>query len=116
MPAKRTFGMDQDFYPWSPIVSRPVLRWPDNARVALAVIVNLEHWDWEVPAESGEHGAAAWSSGICSRANPTASSKLRLVPACSAAFQACGPSRSRAAVKEWRRSRSRNCSSAGACG
>jgi hypothetical protein len=50
MPAKRTFGMDQDFYPWSPIVSRPVLRWPDNARVALAVIVNLEHWDWEVSA------------------------------------------------------------------
>src|SRR6516165_9553219 len=50
MPAKRTYGMDQDFYPWSPIVSRPVLRWPDNARVALAVIVNLEHWDWEVPA------------------------------------------------------------------
>ena len=36
MPAKRAHGMDQDFYPWSPIVSRPVLRWPDNARVALA--------------------------------------------------------------------------------
>ena len=50
MPAKRTHGMDQDFYPWSPIVTRPVLRWPGNARVALAVIVNLEHWDWEVPA------------------------------------------------------------------
>ena len=49
MPAKRAYGMDQDFYPWSPIVTRPVLRWPDNARVALAVIVNLEHWDWEVP-------------------------------------------------------------------
>jgi hypothetical protein len=49
MPAKRAYGMDQDFYPWSPIVARPVLRWPDNARVALAVIVNLEHWDWEVP-------------------------------------------------------------------
>src|SRR5205807_2561306 len=49
MPAKRTYGMDQDFYPWSPIVTRPVLKWPDNARVALAVIVNLEHWDWEVP-------------------------------------------------------------------
>jgi hypothetical protein len=41
--------MDQPFYPWSSIVSRPPLRWPDNARVALAVIVNLEHWDWEVP-------------------------------------------------------------------
>ena len=49
MPATRTYGMDQDFYPWSPIVTRPVLRWPDNARVAFAVIVNLEHWDWEVP-------------------------------------------------------------------
>jgi len=47
MPAKRAYGMDQQFYPWSPIVTRPVLRWPDNARVALAVIVNLEHWDWE---------------------------------------------------------------------
>ena len=42
MPAKRSYGMDQDFYPWSPIVTRPVLRWPDNARVALAVIVDLE--------------------------------------------------------------------------
>ena len=46
---KRAYGMDQDVYPWSPIITRPVLRWPDNARVALAVIVNLEHWDWEVP-------------------------------------------------------------------
>ena len=33
MPAKRTYGMDQDFYPWSPIVTRPVLRWPDHALV-----------------------------------------------------------------------------------
>ena len=49
MPAQRAYGMDQDFYPWSAIVTRPVLRWPDNARVALAVIVNLEHWDWQVP-------------------------------------------------------------------
>src|SRR6266851_9750029 len=49
MPAKRAYGMDQEFYPWSPIVTRPVLRLPDNARVALAVIVNLEHWDWKVP-------------------------------------------------------------------
>ena len=42
--------MDQNFPPWSPIAARPVLRWPEGARVALAVIVNLEHWDWEVPA------------------------------------------------------------------
>jgi allantoinase len=52
MPAKRAYGMDQDFYLWSPIVTRPVLRWPDNARVTLAVIVNLEHWDWEMPAST----------------------------------------------------------------
>src|ERR1700739_2226151 len=50
MPAKRAYGMDQDFYPWSPIVTRRPLRWPEGARVALAVIVNLEHWDWEVRA------------------------------------------------------------------
>src|SRR6201982_1390521 len=50
MPAKRAYGMDQNVYPWSPIVTRPVLRWPEDARVALAVIVNLEHWDWAVPA------------------------------------------------------------------
>jgi len=39
MPATRSFGTDQEFYPWSPIVTRPPLRWPGNARVALAVIV-----------------------------------------------------------------------------
>ena len=50
MPAKRAYGMDQEFYAWSPIVARPPLRWPEGAWVALAVIVNLEHWDWEVPA------------------------------------------------------------------
>jgi peptidoglycan/xylan/chitin deacetylase (PgdA/CDA1 family) len=49
MPAKREYGMDQGHSPWSPIITRPALRWPDGARVALAVIVNLEHWDWKVP-------------------------------------------------------------------
>ena len=52
MPAQRASGMDQDVSPWSPIIARPVLRWPDNARVALAVLVNLEHWDWEVPPKT----------------------------------------------------------------
>jgi hypothetical protein len=45
---KRAYGMDQDFYPWSAIVTRSVLRWPDNVRVAFAVIVNFEHRDREV--------------------------------------------------------------------
>jgi peptidoglycan/xylan/chitin deacetylase (PgdA/CDA1 family) len=52
MPAQRAYGMDQEVSPWSPIIARPVLRWPDHARVALAVIVNLEHWDWEVPPQT----------------------------------------------------------------
>lgn len=41
--------MDQDLYPWSPLITRPVLKWPGGARVAVAVVVNLEHWDWDVP-------------------------------------------------------------------
>jgi allantoinase len=49
MPAERKYGMDQEFYPWSPIINRPVLKWPGSARVALAVVVNLEHWDWQMP-------------------------------------------------------------------
>src|SRR5215470_14011839 len=59
MPASRSHGMDQDFYQWSPIVARPVLRWPNNARVALAVIVNLEHWDWAVPEGTAVAGRRA---------------------------------------------------------
>jgi hypothetical protein len=47
MTAKRVYRRDQEFYSWSPIVTRPIFRWPDNARVAL--VVNLAHWDWEVP-------------------------------------------------------------------
>jgi peptidoglycan/xylan/chitin deacetylase (PgdA/CDA1 family) len=46
----RTLGMDHEYYSWSPITTRPPLKWPNGARVALAVIVNLEHWDWEMPA------------------------------------------------------------------
>lgn len=52
MPADRTFGQDHDHYQWSPITSRPALKWPDDARVALCVLVNLEHWDWELPPDA----------------------------------------------------------------
>ena len=50
MPAKRAYGMDQEFYSWSPIVTRPVLRWPDNARVALVVIVKIGT-SWVTPPD-----------------------------------------------------------------
>lgn len=57
MPGERKLGQDHPHYDWSPIVRRAPLRWPNNARVALAVIVNLEHWDWQAPPD--EPGAPA---------------------------------------------------------
>ena len=49
MPAERRFGMDHQHYEWSPIAKRGILRWPENAQVALCVIVNLEHLEWSPP-------------------------------------------------------------------
>jgi peptidoglycan/xylan/chitin deacetylase (PgdA/CDA1 family) len=51
MPGERKLGQDHPYYDWSPIVKRAPLRWPNNARVALVVIVNLEHWDWQLPPD-----------------------------------------------------------------
>ena len=52
MPGMRKPGMDNDFYDYSAIVSRPQLKWPDDARVALCVIVNLEHYEFSPPADA----------------------------------------------------------------
>ena len=49
MPGQRSYGMDHDVYEWSPIIKRPALTWPNGERVALVVIVNLEHYGWSVP-------------------------------------------------------------------
>ena len=50
MPVELYFGMDHQHYDWTPFnQNRGVLRWPENARVALCVIVNLEHMEWSVP-------------------------------------------------------------------
>ncbi|MGE3540536.1 MAG: polysaccharide deacetylase family protein [Candidatus Tectimicrobiota bacterium] len=59
MPAERRFGMDHEHYDWSPVVNRGVLRWPEQARVALCVLVNLEHTEWLPPEGSFQIGAAA---------------------------------------------------------
>src|SRR5262245_10994927 len=37
-------------YEYSPIIDRPVLRWPNGARVALWVIPNIEHFLFDRPA------------------------------------------------------------------
>jgi allantoinase len=60
MPVERDYvfpelhaGMDHEHYDWSPLnASRAVLRWPENARVALCVIVTLEHMEWRRPPNS----------------------------------------------------------------
>jgi len=51
MPGERKVGQDHGYYDWSPIINRKPLKWPNDARVALVVIVNLEHWDWELPPD-----------------------------------------------------------------
>ena len=52
MPAERRFGMDHPHYDWSPIINRGMLRWRGGTRVALCVIVNLEHMEWSPPQGS----------------------------------------------------------------
>ncbi len=67
MPAERRFGMDHEHYDWSPLAKRGVLTWPEKARVALCVIVNLEHMEWDPPQGSY---AGAIPGGLGSRPFP----------------------------------------------
>ncbi|MBI4184552.1 MAG: polysaccharide deacetylase family protein [Proteobacteria bacterium] len=52
MPAERRYGTDHPHYAWSPLPARERLRLPRGARVALCVLVSLEHLDWSPPAGS----------------------------------------------------------------
>ena len=62
MPAERRYGMDHQHHAWSPISTRGVLRWPQQARVALCVVVNLEHMEWEPP--QGHFEASRLAGGL----------------------------------------------------
>jgi peptidoglycan/xylan/chitin deacetylase (PgdA/CDA1 family) len=44
--------MDNPYWGWSPLPLRPRLEWPGGARVALCVIVSLEHVEWIPPADA----------------------------------------------------------------
>lgn len=45
-------GMDHDHYDWAPLnTTRPKIAWPGKAKVALCVIVVLEHAEWKAPPE-----------------------------------------------------------------
>ena len=52
MPANRKYGMDHPYYSWSPLPSRSRLRWPNGANIAICVIINLEHEQWEIAQKS----------------------------------------------------------------
>ena len=68
MPAERRFGMDHEHYDWSPLSTRGILRWPDNARLALSVVVTLEHMEWLPP--EGSFQSANLAGGSAARPFP----------------------------------------------
>ena len=68
MPAQRRPGMDHDHYDWSPISTRGVLRWPNDCRVALCVIVSLDKMEW-IPPE-GSYQPANLAGGSAARPFP----------------------------------------------
>jgi peptidoglycan/xylan/chitin deacetylase (PgdA/CDA1 family) len=49
MPIEFKYGMDQDYWDWSPVVNRPVLHWPNRARLAVCLLVELGHYEWKPP-------------------------------------------------------------------
>ena len=59
MPAQRRAGMDHEHYDWSPLSTRGILRWPEDARVAICVIVSLDHMEWDPPPGSFQAGNLA---------------------------------------------------------
>jgi allantoinase len=59
MPGQRRVGMDHEHYDWSPLSTRGRLRWPGEARLAVCVLVSLEHTEWHPPEGSVQVVTAA---------------------------------------------------------
>jgi len=51
-------NMDNSLYAYSPIINRPKLTWPKNARVAFYVGLNVEHFEVDKPSTSIWAGTA----------------------------------------------------------
>jgi allantoinase len=51
---------DHDRFPYSPIIDRPPLRWPNGARVAVWVIPNIEHFLFDRPGTSIAQATASF--------------------------------------------------------
>jgi len=43
-------SFDQPYWDWSPAVGRPLLKWPRGAKLAVCLLVDLGHYEWQ-PAE-----------------------------------------------------------------
>ncbi|MEM7254856.1 MAG: polysaccharide deacetylase, partial [Pseudomonadota bacterium] len=63
MPAERKFGMDHEHYAWSPIEGRAKLTWPNDATLAVCVLVTLDHMEWEPPQRSYQSPVLAGGLG-----------------------------------------------------
>ncbi len=48
----RAPGMDHGLYPYSALPSRPSLRWPGGAQVAVSIVLYLEHWEMVPPGSA----------------------------------------------------------------
>ena len=44
--------MDHNRFDYSPIIKRKPLKWPKGARVAVWIIPNIEHYEFEIPSTS----------------------------------------------------------------
>ena len=63
MPAERRHGMDHQHYDWSPLPARGVLRWPDDAPVAICVLLSLNHEEWQPPPGALQSSSLAGGLG-----------------------------------------------------
>ena len=54
--------MEPDRFDYSPIIDRPIIKWPNDARVALWVAPNMEWYEYrlETPAIARNYGDSAF--------------------------------------------------------
>jgi peptidoglycan/xylan/chitin deacetylase (PgdA/CDA1 family) len=54
----RRYGMDQDRYDWQPAPGRPPLKWPNDAKAAVMLVVPIEHHPLDPSATPFKHPGA----------------------------------------------------------
>jgi allantoinase len=56
-------GGDDPYVPWSPMITRGPLEWPQGARLAVCLIVSVEHLEWFPPSHAIVAPSAVSSRG-----------------------------------------------------